>query len=281
MKKTLLFIAAIAVMGQLSFAQTELIQNGDFSLPDDAVKYTVLTEVEGWTSDDETDNNNGREYRDDNPVAYMHNIAGSMYQVTGEVVPASGATYDISLLGLVSWNGSAGDEVTLTVKISAFAGDDPMSREIIDSINFILTDPQGEWNEFEDVLEIEAGSPYAGQNLVIEVVVTASLVNPTDDNIWVNIDDVSVYQTVQTSVEVVAANQLNVFPVPATNSLQITSAAKIVNINLVDISGRIVSSSIHFNNKVNLDITDLKKGFYLLNATLENGDKVVKRIMKN
>src|SRR3972149_2911415 len=196
----------------------------------------------------------------------MHNIAGSIYQVVGDV-PSVATEYEVVLLGRVSWNGSTNDVLTLTVKMSSYPGSDATAREIIASIDFELKNPDGGTSEFEEffgVLNLESNSPKAGENLVFEFDLTKWAANPADDNIWSQIDSVHVFATTATDIKDNSFAHLSIYPVPAHNTINISNGALIENISIIDITGREVMNVINNKPNVVLNVGDLKRGIYFV-----------------
>src|SRR5262249_6877672 len=64
----------------------EIIKNGDFTLPDDNVKYLTLNSVPEWHTDDPSQDLTGREYDawKNSGCAYINDWA-NFYQVVGDV----------------------------------------------------------------------------------------------------------------------------------------------------------------------------------------------------
>lgn len=280
MKNYLLIVAAFILMGHLAYGQSELILNGNFTLPEDGIKYTDINNVDNWSSDDVTDDHNGREFLDGEPVCYMNNVAGSVYQVVG-IVPSAETVLSISLSGTLVWDNSAGDQVTITVKASAFSGDNPVARVKIDSINFIVSDPQNEWSSFTGSITIPAGSAFAGQNLVMEFDVTEHTANPADDNIWVRIDNVSVMGTLGSSgVNIHSTANFEVFPNPTRDLFHLNSSEKIEMITMTDLTGRVIFKEYPRSTSFNLNASQLNGGYYFIEVSFLNGNSVIKKVIK-
>jgi hypothetical protein len=88
MKKRLLLIVSAWIIGTMGFGQ-ELIQNGDFELPDDGRKYNLVDSIPNWFTDD-TAANNGRDFLEENAIGWHWDGGKSIYQVVG-TVPATEA----------------------------------------------------------------------------------------------------------------------------------------------------------------------------------------------
>jgi hypothetical protein len=179
---------------------TELIMNGDFSLPDDGVKYLTMNSVTHWKTDETESNLTGREY-DQNwlsgeAVAFTDLIAKSIYQVIG-TVPATATNYSISLDHNFLWSDWGDYSPTVCLIFSAYSGSDPTTRTTIgDTIKFDAPALNGAWSNNWTTktasFSIAAGSAHAGKNLVFEV----DVFNHPEDwgysNTWFQWDNISV-----------------------------------------------------------------------------------------
>lgn len=78
--------------------------------------------------------------------------------------------------------------------------------------------------------------------------------------------------------EIVAKNNINVYPNPATDFLYIQSDFKILNVTISDLNGRTMKNVEFDENKVN--INHLQSGIYLAQLVDINGKVVTKKIIK-
>jgi hypothetical protein len=69
---------------------------------------------------------------------------------------------------------------------------------------------------------------------------------------------------------------LKVYPNPTNSIINIQSDFTINTIELYDIQGRILSTSLENSNDVNFDISKRQNGLYFLKIKTEKGIKVVK-----
>ena len=69
-------------------------------------------------------------------------------------------------------------------------------------------------------------------------------------------------------------NELILWPNPANELLNISSYSSIIELTVIDISGKIVASKIVEAKKTNLDLSRLKAGTYFIIADLASGKKV-------
>ncbi|KIC94333.1 hypothetical protein [Flavihumibacter solisilvae] len=181
----------------------ELIINGDFALPDDGVKYNLITDIPNWKSDETSEGLNGREYDywRGSGAAYVNDWGKSIYQVVGDV-PSSKSDYAISFDANWSWTDWGDYDPTIVVTFSAFTGDDPTTRTVIGTkvfANGYFPGWQDNWTKKTGTFSIPAGSPFTGQKLVIEFDVPTYDDGSSgwDPNMWFNFDNVSVIQTLK------------------------------------------------------------------------------------
>lgn len=72
-------------------------------------------------------------------------------------------------------------------------------------------------------------------------------------------------------------NEVQVFPNPFTNSLQVESETTFTKMMLYDVAGKQILSQ-HFTKTI--DTGNLAQGMYLLHLITEEGDVVVKKVVK-
>lgn len=96
-----------------------------------------------------------------------------------------------------------------------------------------------------------------------------------------NIDNVQVAETLAVNDNQLAS-KLNVFPNPASNVVNVTNDnALITGISITDLNGRIVKqNNVQNLSKVELNISDLSAGVYMMNVTSDKGT-ATKKIVKN
>lgn len=82
--------------------------------------------------------------------------------------------------------------------------------------------------------------------------------------------------------KVVAENSFSVYPNPASNVVNIKSStnSSIENISIVDLNGRTVKNNAVSGNEVQVNISDLSAGVYMMNISSDQGS-VTKKIVKN
>jgi hypothetical protein len=67
-------------------------------------------------------------------------------------------------------------------------------------------------------------------------------------------------------------NNVSIYPNPSNGEFMVTNNVDINTISITDAQGKVVHSMNNLNlNKVNVDITNLEKGMYLINIETVNG----------
>lgn len=97
-----------------------------------------------------------------------------------------------------------------------------------------------------------------------------------------NVDNVSIAPTVLAVADNQLASNVSIFPNPASNVVNVSAdKSQINNITITDLNGRIVKQNTVNNlSKVELNISDLSSGVYMMNVKSNNGS-VTKKIVKN
>ncbi|MFN8209304.1 MAG: T9SS type A sorting domain-containing protein, partial [Bacteroidales bacterium] len=152
-----------------------LIQNGDFSLPDDSVEHKNLNNIPAWKTDTESEDFNGRSNvntgsRTGEAVAWLWDETPGIYQVIG-TVPSVSTKFDVNfeLSCFYSWWSDYKSD--FYVIFSSFTGDDATTRIPLDTIKFVYNCVNSDWFNFhtlEGSDTIVAGNPHAGEKLVVE-----------------------------------------------------------------------------------------------------------------
>jgi hypothetical protein len=183
-----------------SLPASELIKNGNISLPSDKT-VAEINSLESWKTD-ETGPVVGRsqdvDFNPSNFIIWMNDKSKSIYQTVGTV--PSAAEYKISFDANFKWVDASVDVTpTIGVIFSAYSGNDPTKRSGIDTVKlYIPTDwyvPVDEWIPMTGSYSLPAGSPFTGQNLVIElkVLFPSNGQNP-DSKLGFQFDNISIKQ---------------------------------------------------------------------------------------
>ncbi|MFI0430584.1 T9SS type A sorting domain-containing protein [Mariniflexile sp. HMF6888] len=98
----------------------------------------------------------------------------------------------------------------------------------------------------------------------------------------VHIDNLELYDMATLSVDSPNKNTLNVrvYPNPAKNVLNIDTSSNVSKLNIYDVFGRTVISKDSFgkSNLKSIDVSNLSSGTYILHATIDNQNQVIKFI---
>ena len=93
-------------------------------------------------------------------------------------------------------------------------------------------------------------------------------------------DAVTVFETTMSIEENTQNIDLKVYPNPTTDYFNLTADSKIQSIELYDLSGRLIKTSLINDFETKQDITLLNKGTYILKIKTENGE-ITGKIIKN
>jgi hypothetical protein len=107
---------------------------------------------------------------------------------------------------------------------------------------------------------------------------TANAGNASDANGNLEIDRIVFDNNATLSSQDLAVNNFSIYPNPATNNINIASNSQIISIKVFDILGKQVLLE---GQTSRLNISNLKTGVYLMNVTLFDGSKILKRFIKN
>lgn len=182
MKSRLLLIFISAFIGLYVNGQTFVpIENSSFDIPDNGQKISN-GEVPGWAMDTVKDSGRESWYG-----GYTTNEDGSMYQAV-DVIEDTVVTYILSYGAQVSWTPEQNDTSYIVTYFSAFSGDDPTTRVVLDSmVTLVRRAEMNNWTEYAHAFEIQAGSEHAGDSLVIEI----NMFTEQDYPSWIQFDDFS------------------------------------------------------------------------------------------
>jgi hypothetical protein len=279
MKKHILLLAGMFFMSGLIFGQ-ELIQNGDFSLPEDGKKYSRIDSIPGWLTDDVTADANGREFVESNAVAWHWDGAGSIYQNIG-TVPATTTRFDISFEATCFYSYWSGNYVTDVYAIfSAYSGTNPKDRVPLDTIKFTVSaigSDYMEWVTLENEHIIQGGNAHAGEHLVFEIEIYDSRdFGYSESWTYLYYDNVSVYKSDASRVNAVKDNVPDLILSPG--KLQISGMSSITSAVIYDMTGRRVLKVTPNTSEVILNVGHLNHGVYIISSEM-NGKTFNKKIV--
>ena len=82
------------------------------------------------------------------------------------------------------------------------------------------------------------------------------------------------------SVKDISFYNIDVYPNPASNVINVRSEFTIDNLSVLDLTGRTVKQQISNNKEFSLDVSDLAKGVYLVKLSSGEKEAVTKFIKK-
>ena len=75
-----------------------------------------------------------------------------------------------------------------------------------------------------------------------------------------------------TGISELANSNLAIFPNPNKGEFTVSNSSEIINVNITDVQGKIVYSMNNVNlNKMDVNISDLEKGMYMINVETVDG----------
>ena len=112
--------------------------------------------------------------------------------------------------------------------------------------------------------------------------VSLSVINGVDQYVMF-LDNISVTSTNTLSTTNFVSNKLSISPNPANDFVNIsnTENIRVSNIKITDLNGRVIKQN-NFDNvsNINLNVSDLSSGVYMMNINTNKGS-TVKKIIKN
>lgn len=80
--------------------------------------------------------------------------------------------------------------------------------------------------------------------------------------------------------KVSTVNQVKIYPNPVHETLQLESLVAIKSVKVVNAAGEVVPAYFNESNE-RLQLNEIPEGIYLLEITLQNGEKIIERVVKN
>ncbi|OFX36522.1 MAG: hypothetical protein A2W97_11985 [Bacteroidetes bacterium GWE2_40_63] len=279
MKKLLFSLTCVVAFSYFSVGQ-ELIQNGNFSLPDNGTKYLKIDSIPNWCTDATTADENGREFVENNGVAWIWDESKSIYQVIG-TVPSTETSYAIGFDITCTYTWWADYITDYYIIFSTFTGTDTTNRAVLDSVKFTYNCASANWSVFAHqtgTYVIQTGNAHAGENLVAEI----KIFNSADfgygsSYTYLQLDNVSIIKS-GTGVAENQFSDLKVFPVPAKNVMTVSNNQFIEKVTLFDITGKEIKKEWINKSEANLNIETIPSGVYFLNI-LSNGQSVTRKVV--
>jgi len=265
MRKQFILSTGVLLTSVLTFGQ-ELIQNGDFSLPNDGKNYERIDSIPGWLTDDVTKENDGRTFVTDNAVAWHWDGAGSIYQVIG-TVPSTSTRYDVSFDVTCWYSYWSGNYISdLYAIFSTFNGTDTSLRVPLDTITFTVSciaKDYMKWSTKTGQYVLTAGNAHAGEHLVFEIEIYDSRdFGYGESATYFYYDNVSVFKSDATAVSSLNDDLLKIVFTPG--MLRITGKNTITSTVIYDITGRRILKIDPNSSEINLNVSNLNHGVYII-----------------
>jgi len=202
--------------------------------------------------------------------------------IISPVIDLTGQTENITL----TWKVAGQDPAYSVEKYSVYVATESAvntAQTAADVVNIFLnssvsfsetvTDngPGGITNFYQKKLDI---SSFLGENVYV-----AFRHHDSTDEFAILIDDVEVVLSTF-SVEDHLASSFSIYPNPATDVINISNSLDTIeNITITDLNGRVVKETTLGTEQVQINISDLAQGVYILNAT-SNGKAITEKIVK-
>jgi len=300
MKKNLLSFVFSVLMVSVTFGQTTDITVKNWSFEDSTNGTSAITgkiyymnQVYGWASLDTTNNHNGVEgvnaakYAPDggydgNFAAYLGNKSNGgdsgIYQVTGEKIPAEGATYSLDYFYNLTY--TPVDTVYAVAYLAARVSGHNV--RIGDTLASLMSSSGAIANTgfLEDKLvsSIAAGSAHAGDSLVIGFNNVA--LDHGQKNSWFHIDEVTLTKKALVSVKSIKAAPISLTPNLVDGFAKLTSTNPTGNANIFNTAGQLVLSLKIIGNVTQLNLSSLRSGIYILQLTNGKSSNELKFVKK-
>jgi hypothetical protein len=248
----------------------ELIRNGGFELflEGSDPSSESLKDIAYWNIDlDEASIQGGRWGNTGLKQATLASIDPTLYQVI-KTIGAKEATYSLSFSARSSWNSVAVKSIFSIAEVDSTIRTEIDSKEAtldIDVPGGISTTVS---KVFTHIFVIPANSAYVGKKLVLEF--DNIPYDDGTDNGWAEIDNISLIESVSSSVPLKAQVNLTIYPNPASERIYIQSTAKITKVEIFSVLGSLEKT--YTNSDIRqVELGDLSKGLYFMCLTSKTG----------
>ena len=94
-------------------------------------------------------------------------------------------------------------------------------------------------------------------------------------------DTSSCYQVTTVGINAYNNDDFNIYPNPASNTININCKNNINEVKIINITGNVVFTNKYDNNDILIDIKDLTDGIYFIKITTANKSQIIKLIKQN
>jgi hypothetical protein len=280
MKKITLLFTLIIV--SISFGQTNLFVNGDFE--------SGTTTGAGWN------NNNGGSYTTE--AVQLNGSLGSTGGYTVDVAAKSGTYYGVkkggnsALIQAVDvtagkkyifnfWFYNSYDTSVILARIRNFTGD--VNGDFIELTPIVADTGKNAEDATKYGTKQSGGRVWkeAKFSFVIPAGVTKiRFLYWSNDTGYNFMDTVSMVEDTTASIENLKKFNFNTYPNPATHNLNISASKKIEKIEIFNLIGQKVLARETNDAHISLDVSNLKKGIYIIKAEIAGLNGAYKFIKK-
>lgn len=148
----------------------------------------------------------------------------------------------------------------------------------IASLNIVKTDDAEEWTEFS--FPLQYGSTEIPDSILIGFS-AGSLDGSNHVGTYLEIDNVKLEQTVSYTNAISANMDIDIFPNPTVDFININTENSIKEVSIFDCNGKNVYHNIPNNNTLKVNTSDLSKGVYCVRIVDANNKISNKKIIKN
>jgi len=207
----------------------------------------------------------------------MYIVTSAYFNFQADVSIGSTWAFDVFL------NGNALDVQVggASVLTGSYSGTDPMNNPKWFNITFEGDITNGTWEVFTGGVS-QGTFAYAGPVASANIYANTGNEYYLDNVEWAALKDDACASATRTEAIVVVNNctgiseltnsNLAIFPNPNKGEFTVSNSSEIINVNITDVQGKIVYSMNNVNlNKMDVNISDLEKGMYMINVETVDG----------
>jgi hypothetical protein len=207
----------------------------------------------------------------------MYIVTSAYFNLQADVSIGTTWAFDVIL------NGNALDVQVggASVLTGSYSGTDPMNNPKWFNITFEGDITSGTWEVFTGGVS-QGTFAYAGPVASANIYANTGNEYYLDNVEWAALKDDACASGTRTEAIVVVNNctgiselansNLAIFPNPNKGEFTVSNSSEIINVNITDVQGKIVYSMNNVNlNKMDVNISDLEKGMYMINVETVDG----------
>jgi hypothetical protein len=299
MKKQLLFTVLLGLLiSGAVIAKDNLLKNPSFELPGTG-KYRADCQADGCFNGKVlnwffpagcTDSGVEHDYgsTDGIWVGYAHNMDGHCFQVVDGKIDATNRKYSLSYIARTSWSNppATGDlnDIYIVSYYYSFSGTDTVNKVKLDSLATkdvgwkSSTDRDTSWIEITHNFTVPTAQ--VGKRLVIAFDIITT--NDAPGTVWEHFDLFNL--SVAAAPTEINSNEINqslvdIFPNPSSGIVNLKARAN-TSVKVINTLGELVKTVKLESSSASVDMSDLAKGLYFINASSGNSVSTQKLILK-